>query len=279
MAPDPSVRGELKDTGYEIFIAALSLLSIINLVLAVAIPNEAMTLVIIVIDWLLSLILLGDFFYRLATAESRSRYFFREFGWADLLASLPLYQLKILRVFRLARVYRLLRSVGVRRVLVSLVRDRAGSALLSLLLVAILVLEFGSLAVLYAERSAEDANIASAADALWYMVVTMSTVGYGDQYPVSTTGRILGLVVIVLGVAIFGTLTGFLANAFLDAPDDLLELHDDTERPGDGAASDATEAEVTGTEQTDLTRELEELRDQHRAALERIDRLLDRHGG
>ena len=47
------------------------------------------------------------------------------------------------------------------------------------------------------------------------MVVTLSTVGYGDQYPVTTQGRILGAFVILTGVGIFGTLTGYLANFFL----------------------------------------------------------------
>ena len=63
--------------------------------------------------------------------------------------------------------------------------------------------------------SSPDANITTASDALWYIVVTMSTVGYGDRYPVTTAGRELGTFIIVLGVGIFGTLTGFLANFFL----------------------------------------------------------------
>ena len=76
----------------------------------------------------LSAIFLGDFTYRLLTAPSRTRYFFRLFGWADLLASLPFQQLKILRVFRLVRVFRLLREYGVRNIARSLIQDRVGSA-------------------------------------------------------------------------------------------------------------------------------------------------------
>jgi voltage-gated potassium channel len=83
------------------------------------------------------------------------------------------------------------------------------------MLIAIVVMEFGSIAILWAERTDPDANITTAADALWYSIVTMSTVGYGDQYPVTHLGRIIGTLVIILGVAVFGTLTGFLANAFL----------------------------------------------------------------
>jgi voltage-gated potassium channel len=270
MAHESASRGELKDTGYEIFIAALSLLSIVNLVLVWLITDEALEYVLFVMDGLLSLVLLGDFLYRLATAESRSEYFFRRFGWADLLASLPFAQLKFLRVFRLMRVYRLLRARGARHVILSLVRDRAGSALFSLLLIAILVLEFGSLAMLRAERGAPDGNIETASDALWYLLVTMSTVGYGDQFPVTSTGRVLGSVVIIIGVGIFGTLTGFLANAFLGAPAESDE--EDATEADPGSAS--TDAEPSGPPQQALVRELEELREQHRTALERIDRML-----
>jgi hypothetical protein len=77
------------------------------------------------------------------------------------------------------------------------------------------VLEFGSLQILYLEQNAPDANITTASDALWYTMVTISTVGYGDQYPVTDPGRVLGSLIIVVGVGIFGTFTGYLANLFL----------------------------------------------------------------
>ena len=65
------------------------------------------------------------------------------------------------------------------------------------------------------EEYAPQANITTASDALWYTIVTISTVGYGDQYPVTDAGRILGALIIVVGVGIFGTFTGYLANFFL----------------------------------------------------------------
>src|SRR4249920_85328 len=125
-------RRELKNTGYEIFVGILSILSIVNIVLLYAVEDPQLDTVLYVMNALLSFIFLADFTYRLLTAESKSRYFFRQFGWADLLASLPVEQLKILRVFRLVRVFRLLRAYGVRNIARSLVKDRAGSALFTL---------------------------------------------------------------------------------------------------------------------------------------------------
>jgi len=209
-------RSELKNTGYEIFIGALSLLSIFNLVLiAFARDGGDLDEVLRVMNAIFSGIFLIDFSYRLATAPSRSAYFFRHFGWADLLASLPLAQLKFLRIFRLVRVFRLLREVGGRSVLRTLIRDRAGSALYTLLFTGILVLQFGSVAILRVEVDAPGANITTASDALWYTLVTISTVGYGDRYPVTNEGRVIGTMIIVVGVGIFGTFTGYLANLFL----------------------------------------------------------------
>ena len=78
------------------------------------------------------------------------------------------------------------------------------------------------------EQDAPDATITSAPDALWYVLVTISTVGYGDEYPVTTGGRALGSIVILIGVGIFGTFTGYLANRFLAPKAPLVEDADST---------------------------------------------------
>ncbi|MFC6237632.1 potassium channel family protein [Longivirga aurantiaca] len=205
----------IDNTGYEIFVAALSILSIINLVLIFMVEDQALEYVLQSMNLLLSLVLFFDFLYRMRKAPVKGHYFWREFGWADLGASLPLPQLKVLRVFRLIKVWRLAKVYGTKRLLTALVKERAETALFLLLLIAVLVLEFGSLAMLRIEQPVEGANITSASDALWYVLVTISTVGYGDQFPVTNLGRVLGVGIIVLGVGIFGTLTGFLANAFI----------------------------------------------------------------
>jgi voltage-gated potassium channel len=210
-APEPMID----NIGYEVFIAALSILSILNLVLIFFVRDDSLDIVLQAMNLILSLVLFFDFLYRMRKAQSKSTYFFREYGWADLGASLPLPQLKVLRIFRLIKVWRLFRLYGAKRLLTALVKDRAETALYLLLLIAVLVLEFGSLSMLRLEQSVDGANITTASDAIWYVIVTISTVGYGDQFPVTNAGRILGTAIIVLGVGIFGTLTGFLANAFI----------------------------------------------------------------
>ena len=253
---------ELKNTGYEIFIGILSILSIVNIVLLYAVEDANLDSVLNVMNGLLSVIFLGDFTYRLFTAESKSQYFFRQFGWADLLASLPLQQLKVLRIFRLVRVFRLLREHGIKTIGRTLVKDRAGSALLTLLLMGILVLEFGSLVILNIEQYAQGANITSGTDAIWYVIVTISTVGYGDQFPVTNAGRLAGAIIIVIGVGIFGTFTGYLANIFLTPP----------EKPV------ASETEGAGDDGQQRIEHLKALVAEQRAALDKIELLLQSEG-
>jgi hypothetical protein len=215
MADIETDQQELKGVGYEMFVGALSVLSIVNLVLIIAVHGANLRRVLIVMDVVLSEIFLADFLYRLKSAPKKTTYFFKRFGWADLLASLPFQQAKVLRVFRVVRVLRLMQANGWSTTKQALARDRAENALFTLVLLGLLVLEFGSLWILHIEEAAKGANIVSASDALWYVIVTISTVGYGDRFPVTNEGRLIGVAIIIVGVGIFGTFTGYLANAFL----------------------------------------------------------------
>ena len=100
---------------------------------------------------------------------------------------------------------------------------RAENALLTVGFLVLCVLEFGSLAILSAESASPNANITNAADAIWWAYVTITTVGYGDKYPVTNMGRIVGIFVMTAGVGLFGTLSGFLANKLLTPPADAAE--------------------------------------------------------
>ena len=158
-------RPNSETPGYELFVGALSILSLVNIVLVSLLRDQATQTVVYFVDSIVSAVFLVDFLFRLRRAPARSDYLFRQYGWADLAASLPFPQVKVLRIFRLIRVARLLRRYGGRNIARSLIHDRAGSALLTLLFIAVLVLEFGSLAMLYVERSAPEANIKTASGA------------------------------------------------------------------------------------------------------------------
>ncbi|NTU84483.1 MAG: potassium channel family protein [Chloroflexales bacterium] len=220
MAANEPAQERQGSLGYELFIAALSILSIANLVIGYLwIADEGLQTILNVINAIFLPIFLGDFVWRLLHASPKGAYFFRGFGWADLLSSLPLTQTKILRVFRLWRVGRFVREFGVGNLWRDFIRHRADNTLLTVVFLVICVVEFGALAALKFEQYAPGANITSASDAIWYVWVTITTVGYGDRYPVTNAGRMVGLLIMMAGVGLFGTLAGFLSNKFLTPPE------------------------------------------------------------
>ncbi|MCE7936175.1 ion transporter [Candidatus Saccharibacteria bacterium CPR2] len=200
---------------YDLFIALLSILSIINIVLYVAFSDKAVLYVIGIIDLLLSIFFFIDFLRKWIRAKSKPQYFAREYGWADLLASFPMPQFKIFRIFRIIKAYRTFQDTGLRNVARELIKNQASSALFTIIFLIILLLEFASIAILYVEMKNPQANIDTASDAIWWVYVTITTVGYGDKYPITLGGRVVGVLVMSTGVGLFGVLTGFLANKFV----------------------------------------------------------------
>ena len=79
----------------------------------------------------------------------------------------------------------------------------------------IAIVEFAGMAVYYEEQGAPGASIVNAQDAIWWGLVTITTVGYGDMVPVTTGGRVVGVFLLFAGIALFSVLTGFIANFFL----------------------------------------------------------------
>jgi len=211
---------ELKDTGYELFILLLSLVSIFNMAIAflsgfVAFNQNTLD-VITAIDAILTIFFLFDFMYRFFTTSSKSNYFFKRAGWADLLACIPFF--RIFRLFRIVRAVRLMRTFGVKNMISEVINNRAGSALYITVFSVIVLAEVAALFILQAEQANPDANITTGGDALWWVFVTITTVGYGDRYPTTMWGRTLGVLVMFCGIALLGVLTSFLAAFFVAPP-------------------------------------------------------------
>lgn len=214
--PNAERNPELKSTSYEIFILLLSILSLANIVIFV-IPgvDPLVKGVIAIMDIFITAIFMLDFLYRLFTADSKSDYVLRQYGWADMLSSLPFQATKVFRVFRVIKIVRLSRAFGPGTLVRELRENRAGSALFLTIFFVIVVLEFGGGLIVAVEADVPGANIQTPGDGVWWAIVTITTVGYGDRFPVTESGRLVGMLTMMLGVGLFGVLTGFLANAFI----------------------------------------------------------------
>jgi voltage-gated potassium channel len=200
---------------YELFVLALVLFSLANSVLLLLPLATQQAQVILLVELGISLFLIIDAFYRFFRAPNKREFLFRFHGWLIFLGSLPAPFFRLARLLRSAILFRRLRPEDYQTMGAVVIKQRARSTLLAALLAGITVLEVGSILVLGAEQQAINANIKTASDALWWAIVTIATVGYGDQYPVTNSGRLVGVLMIFVGVALFSTLTSFLAQWFL----------------------------------------------------------------
>ena len=224
IVPSGQTKPQLKSRedwlGYDLFVLAVSILSIALLAYTTLLHPKATTVhVLETADLVVCILFFADFIVSLVRAENRWKYI-ATWGWLDLLSSIPV--LNAARWGRTARVMRLLRVLrGLRatKILATLVlRHQARNALLAASLVAMLAIFSASLAVLHFE-STPDSNITTAEDAMWWAFTTVTTVGYGDHYPVTTEGRLVAAALMAVGVAVFGTIAGGLAS-WLSHPTD-----------------------------------------------------------
>ena len=211
----PAPAGE-KVGPFQVVILLLSVYVLVAMFveLTVALPPRQAQLLRI-IDDAICVIFLADFFIRLARAKSKLA--FLKWGWIDFISSIPaLPFLRWGRLIRIVRIFRVLRAIRSAKVVFGfLYRNRAQGTFATVALIAIAVAIFASLAILEVEH-VPNGNIKSPDDALWWSIVTMTTVGYGDRYPVTVGGRIIAILLMGAGISLFGTFSALLASFFIE---------------------------------------------------------------
>lgn len=212
----PRDPAERQDELYQLFILFLSLFALAIVGAGTILPTDSPTRQILrYADTLICLLFFADFVQQLVRAKDRWGYFVR-WGWIDLLSSIPMVDaLRVGRAARILRVLRILRAAKATKIIATFVlRKRAEGAFLAAALITLLLMVFASIAILQFERG-QGGNIETAQDAVWWTVVTLTTVGYGDHYPVTFGGRIVAAMLMIVGIGLFGTFSGFVASWFL----------------------------------------------------------------
>jgi voltage-gated potassium channel len=167
------------------------------------------------VDNIICVFFLVDFVIRFRRAPSKLK--FMRWGWIDLISSIPEVDfLRVGRALRLIRIIRILRAFrSMRHIIEHLYRNRSQGALTTVAVLALILIIFSSISILQFEADAPGANIKTAEDALWWSYVTITTIGYGDKFPVTTEGRIVAVILMTAGVGLFGTFTAFVSSWLL----------------------------------------------------------------
>ena len=257
---------------YNIFILVLTLMSLAIMVLIILPVNEATLQLLQVYDNVICFIFLADFVVNLQSSRPKSYYFINQRGWLDLLGSIPSFGgvfrfaalFRLARLSRLARISRLLRGSAKKELIADVVKNRGQYATFITLLLVLLVLSVSSILMVQVESASPDANIKTGGDALWWSMVTITTVGYGDRFPVTLLGRAIAVVVMFSGIGIIGALASILAS-LLVSPSSPESTEEAEPAEGSRTTSDAGPVSTTQGRQIDselaaITAELVSLR-------------------
>jgi len=243
---------------YTIFMLVLTVFSLVIMGLLFLPLDEATLSALRAYDNLICVIFLADFAVHFARSRPKREYFITQRGWLDLIGSIPSFAFfpaaglfRLARISRLARVGRVLNRSNRRALIRDVLANRGEYALSITVLAAILVLSVSTLLVIQFESGSADANITTGGDALWWAFVTITTVGYGDQFPVTPFGRIVGVFVMFAGVGIIGSLASILASLLVPQPSTA-----ETDARSDARPAVADELAIIRTELEALRRDL-----------------------
>jgi len=237
---------------YNIFILVLTIFSLALMVLLLLPIDPETRILVNFYDNMICVIFLVDFAMNLIGSKPKRAYFVSRRGWLDLLGSIPsfgVFQLtalfRLARLSRLARITRIMRGQAGKDLVIDVLKNRSQYATFITILLAGMVLSIASILVLNEESRSPDANIKSGGDALWWAIVTITTVGYGDFFPVTSLGRITGFFVMVAGIGVIGALASILAS-LLVSPSTTDEAADAAKDASDEAAATAMAGELAG---------------------------------
>jgi len=210
---------------FEKSIQVLILISIINFSVQ-TLPNLSVRLIKIlnIVELFSILIFSLEYLLRLFTSPKPFRFFFSFFGLIDLIAILPFYvslgmDLKSLRAVRLFRLLRLLKFLRYHDTLSNLKQsfDDVKRELFLFSFATVLLIYFSSVGIYFFENEAQPDAFSSIFAAMWWSVATLTTVGYGDIYPITAGGKIFSTFIVFIGLGLVAIPTGIVASSLTKA--------------------------------------------------------------
>ncbi len=175
-------------------------------------------------DRIFSLIFFTEFLVRLWFAKKKTHYL--RWGWVDLLSALPLYEFKLLRIFRVIIIIRVLKNLfELKRFKTEFLnhgtlQTKINNTFLVFILFTFLLILTATVSILIFEtdlpyKPNADFHINTLGKALWWSIVTITTVGYGDLYPISIGGKITAIILMLFGIGLFSGLTVYFSSILI----------------------------------------------------------------
>lgn len=231
----PAGEGNVASRIFDLFIMTLIFLSIVSVFAATFSPPRAVrralwyfevfSVAIFTIEYLLRLWTADMLYPDLSPVRARIKYCKSGMAIIDLIAIVPFYLpflipvnllgLRAIRLVRLLRIFKFNRYSDALMSIGDIFRQKSRELGASLFFVMILMV-IASLLIYHAEHDAQPEQFQNAFSGLWWAVATLTTVGYGDIYPVTVAGRILGAVIAILGIGMVAIPTGILSSGFME---------------------------------------------------------------
>jgi len=233
---EPDLENEGAGKLFDIFIMALIVANVIAVIIesveGFALPYasffyafDVFSVAVFTIEYVLRLWTCTVNLSYQSAIRGRLKYAVTPFALVDLLAILPFYiptiiplDLRFVRAIRVLRIFRVLKigrySYATKLLFRAVNKEKEVIAIIFFVLVILLV--FASSTMYYVEHEAQPEAFSSIPAAMWWAVSTLTTVGYGDVYPVTPIGKLLGAVIALLGIGMFALPTGVLASAFME---------------------------------------------------------------
>ncbi len=210
---------------FDYFIQALIILSLISFTIE-TLPGNSAELKILLksFEYFCVIVFSIEYLLRIYVARNPFKYIFSFYGLVDFIAIFPFYlntfyDFRALRAFRIFRVFRALKLVRYNKALnrFNLAAKIVKEEVILFLLVTFIFIFLSSAGIYFFEHKAQPENFSSILHSGWWAIVTLTTVGYGDVYPITVGGKVFTFFILLIGVGIVTIPAGLVASALSKA--------------------------------------------------------------
>lgn len=213
---------------FDFFIQALIIVSVITFSLE-TIPNlkPKTEEILHFIEVACVIIFTFEYLARIYISDKKLKFIFSFYGLIDLLAILPFYvsfgldlrSIRLLRIFRLLRLLKLVRyNKAIRMFTKAMILAR--EQIIMFMVFTMMLVYFAAVGIYYFENEAQPEHFSSIFESLWWAIITLTTVGYGDVYPITVGGRVFTFFILLIGLGIVAIPTGIISSSLTKVLDD-----------------------------------------------------------